>query len=274
MRLIKFLMDGRATWGVSYDEPVIPVASDFGSLLNALPLNGKGVPLDGLTLLAPLPERPKIICLGYNYKTHRRRRGGKGQRMTIFLKPHSSIAGPRDNILIPDFIRDVDYEGELGIVIGKRGKFIDRDSALNYIMGYSIINDLSARELQFGDGQWTRGKGLDGFTPVGPWIVSVDEIGDASGLRLRTFVNGQLRQDSPTSEMILDVPTIVSEISYIMTLEPGDLIATGTPAGTGYFSDPQSFLKDGDTVRVEIEGLGYIENRIVAFNTGSRPLTC
>ncbi|MDG7036352.1 MAG: fumarylacetoacetate hydrolase family protein [Nitrososphaerota archaeon] len=273
MRLVKFTMDGQAIWGVSYDESVIPVASDFNSLLNALPLKGKGVPLNSLNFLAPLPERPKVIGLGYNYKTHRKR-NRKYNRMTIFLKPYSAIAGPFDDIPVPDFVKDVDFEGELGIVMGKKGKFIEPTDALNYIMGYCIVNDLSARELQFGDYQWTRGKGLDSFAPVGPWIVSVDEVGDASNLRLRTWVNGQLKQDSKTSEMILDVPTIVSEISYIMTLEPGDLIMTGTPAGSGYFSVPRSFMKDGDVVRVEIDELGYIENKIRTFNTKSKPLTC
>jgi 2-keto-4-pentenoate hydratase/2-oxohepta-3-ene-1,7-dioic acid hydratase in catechol pathway len=225
-----------------------------------------GIPLSKVELLAPLSNPPKIICLGLNYFDHAEEQGREPPRdPVIFLKPRTSIAGPFEDIPVPfDYTSQVDYEVELAVVIGKKGKRIPEDEAMNYVFGYMVFNDLSARDIQFGDKQWTRGKSLDKFAPMGPWITTRDEIRDSYSLRMRTLVNGEVMQDSSTAKMAIKMPRIISVLSKGMTLEPGDIIATGTPAGVGVFRNPQRFLKPGDIVEVEIEGLGFLRNRIVA----------
>ena len=225
-----------------------------------------GEPSMGLSevrLLSPVKYPGKIIGLGLNFTDHAREQGREPpNRLIIFMKPRTALAGPFDTVKVPNFVTKLDYEGELAFVMGRRGKHIPKSEALDYILGYTVMNDVSARDIQFADKQWTRGKSLDGFAPLGPWIVTKDEVPEPGRLRIRTWVNGELRQDGNTSNMVFDVPAIVSELSQAMTLEPGDVIATGTPAGVGIFAKPEpKLLKHGDVVEIEVDKVGRIRNR-------------
>lgn len=217
---------------------------------------GETANLAEVRLLPPCAPS-KIVCVGRNYSEHARELGNElaGEPL-IFLKPPSALAAHGDAIRYPRISQRVDYEGELGVVIGKRARHVRAEDAAGYILGYTCVNDVTARDLQKKDGQWTRGKGFDTFCPVGPWIVPRGELGDGP-LRLRTLVEGEVRQDASTADMIFPVPEIIAYVTAVMTLEPGDLIATGTPAGVGP-------LAPGAVVRVEIEGIGALENRVVA----------
>ena len=223
-------------------------------------------PLDKFHLLPPIPKPGKIICLGLNYIDHAEEQGVKPPaEPIIFFKPRTSLTGPYDDIVYPKIVKQLDYEGELVVIIGKRGKNIREEDAMEYVFGYTVMNDVSARDIQFGDKQWTRGKSFDTFAPCGPWIVTKDEIPDPHQLRILTKVNNELRQNSSTANMVFKIPRIVSSMSMVMTLEPGDMISTGTPAGVGYFMKPESkLLMVGDVVEVSIENIGTIRNRIVA----------
>jgi 2-keto-4-pentenoate hydratase/2-oxohepta-3-ene-1,7-dioic acid hydratase in catechol pathway len=223
-------------------------------------------PLDSARLLAPIPRPPKIICIGLNYADHAAEAGLPiPARPSVFLKAPSTVIGPGEAIVRPMTTEQLDYEIELAVVIGRRGKAIPRDQALEHVAGYTILNDVSARDLQFAkDGGIIVGKNFDTAAPVGPCLALTDELSDPSGLRLRTWVNGELRQDGNTRNLIFDIPAIISFLSQQLTLEPGDLIATGTPAGVGLGMKPQVWLQPGDTVRMEIEGIGVLENSIRA----------
>ncbi len=228
-------------------------------------ISAYSVPLSEAKLLAPVPFPPKIICLGLNYRDHVEE---TGQRLpdepVIFMKPHTAIIGPNENIVKPSFVRELDYEAELAIVIGKKGKDISVDEALEHVFGYTILNDVSARDIQFKDKQWTRGKGFDTFAPTGPCITTADELGDTSNLSIRTWVNGELRQNSSTKEMIFKVEQVILHLSRVMTLEPCDIIATGTPSGVGFKMKPHpKFLQAGDIVKIGIEGIGVLQNSVV-----------
>ncbi len=209
--------------------------------------------LDDIRLLAPCTPS-KIVCLGLNYRGHIEEMGLAVPSVPlIFLKPSTAVIGPNESIVLPYGCRRVDYEGELAVVIGKRAKNVPAAKAAEYILGYTCFNDVSDREAQTVDGQWTRAKGYDTFAPLGPWI----ETGiSPHNLRLETYVNGELRQSASTRELVFGVPELVSFISDIMTLLPGDVIATGTPAGVGS-------LKPGDVVQVKIEGIGALTNPVV-----------
>lgn len=226
--------------------------------------------LKAIELLAPLyPPRGNILAVGRNYADHvqesARAWGQEIQRPTIFTKAQTTINGPYADVVVDATITsEADYEGELGVVIGRHAKNIAREDALNHVFGYTVINDVSARDIQNGwGGQFFKGKSLDGFCPVGPWIVTADEVPDPQNLRVLTRVNGVLKQDANTSQMIFPVDEIVSQLSVGMTLLPGSLIATGTPAGVGFARVPPEFLQPGDVVEVEIEGIGLLRNRIV-----------
>ncbi|MFX1415728.1 MAG: fumarylacetoacetate hydrolase family protein [Promethearchaeota archaeon] len=220
---------------------------------------------DELRLLAPIPRPGKIIGLGLNYKDHAEETGETVPEFPpIFAKFPSSVANPDDDIPIPTVTSKLDWEVELGVVIGRICKEVSGNEALEYVAGYTIINDLSARDLQKGDGQWIRGKSLDGLCPMGPCIVTTDELADASDLKLQTRVNGVLKQDSSTSYLLHSIPQIVSYLSQSFTLEPGDVITTGTPSGVGFARNPPEFLHDGDEMELYVEGIGFLRNRIVA----------
>jgi 2-keto-4-pentenoate hydratase/2-oxohepta-3-ene-1,7-dioic acid hydratase in catechol pathway len=222
------------------------------------------VSLNQLQLQAPLPRPGKIIGIGLNYMDHCREQNVKvPERPLVFAKFGSAVRGPYETIEWDAALtNEVDYEGELGVVIGKAGRWITKAAALDYVFGYTVVNDVSARDLQFSDKQWVRSKSLDTFCPFGPVIVTADEIPDPQILTLRTKVNGKVMQDSNTSEMIFGVRELIAFLSRSFTLEAGDLILTGTPNGVGVFRNPKVFLQDGDLVSVEIEGIGKIENRV------------
>lgn len=217
-----------------------------------------------LRLLAPIRKPPKIICLGLNYKDHAEEQGKTPpDEPVIFMKPGTAIIGTGENIVKPDFVKQLDYEAELAIVIGKGAKNISVEEAKSCIFGYTILNDVSARDIQFKDRQWTRGKSFDTFAPTGPCITTTAQLKNPTNLRIRTWVNKQLRQDSTTRNMTLNVFEIVRHLSRVMTLEPCDIIATGTPAGVGFAMKPQpKFLQDGDVVTIEIEGVGILRNQV------------
>jgi len=221
--------------------------------------------LEEVELLAPLVAPPKIVCLGLNYYDHAAEQDAKiPDEPIIFMKPRTAITGPFKPIVKPSFVEKLDYEGELAVIIGRRCKNVSVEEAKQCIFGYTVFNDISARDIQFKDRQWTRGKSFDTFAPIGPYIVLADKIGDPNNLRIRTWVNDELRQDSTTANMVFNVYEIVHHLSRVMTLEPGDLIATGTPAGVGVFMRPQpKFLRAGDRVIIEIERVGRLENWII-----------
>ncbi len=228
-------------------------------------------PLDEAGLLPPVLHPPKnVMCVGRNYAEHVRegaRADGRAAEIPSapvwFTKPHTSLIGcgapiPWDAALT----EALDYEGELALVIGRAGRDIAPADALGHVFGYTILNDVTARDLQRGRGQFFHGKSRDGYAPCGPWLVTADELHDPGELRLRTRVEGELRQDDTTASMLFDVPTLLADLSRGLTLEPGDLISTGTPAGVGHGMEPRGYLRPGSTVEVEIEGIGRLRNRV------------
>jgi acylpyruvate hydrolase len=222
-------------------------------------------PLQEVNLRAPIPRPGKILCVGLNYRDHIIESGlAVPEHPVIFAKYSNCIIGPNDPIVLPRVTRQVDWEGELGVVIGKRARFVSKQEALDYVAGYVVFNDVSARDYQFFTSQWTIGKTFDTFGPMGPALVTSDEIPDPAGLEIRTWVNDQVMQHSNTRHLVFDVPTLISYLSEVMTLDPGDLMITGTPAGVGFTRSPQLFLQPGDLVRVEIEKIGYIENPVIS----------
>lgn len=241
-----FLFDG---W---YDE--------IKDKINDLPYEGK---ISDFRLLPPIPNPNKIICLAFNYVDHAEEQGLKApEDPAIVLKPRTALTGTNSHIECPDFVTQLDYEVELALIIGRNCKNIGLDDAKKAIFGYMIFNDVSARDIQFKDKQFTRGKGFDTFAPCGPWITTEDEIQDPQKLKLTTRVNGQVRQNSSTEKMFIKIPEIISKISQVMTLQKGDIISTGTPAGVMLNKPNAVFLKDGDLVEMEIENLGMLRNTI------------
>jgi 2-keto-4-pentenoate hydratase/2-oxohepta-3-ene-1,7-dioic acid hydratase in catechol pathway len=217
------------------------------------PALGDAYPLADVTLLAPVPRPRAIFGIGLNYAAHAEEQGlEKPEFPIVFMKLPASSAPPNGPVRCPQVVRRLDYEGELVVVMGSGGT----------IAGYAVGNDVTARDLQRREPQWTRAKGADGFCPWGPWITSADEVPDPRNLRLRTHVNGELRQDASTSDLIFGPQEIVDFISETCTLEPGDLILTGTPSGVGMSMEPPRFLSSGDVVRIEIESLGHIEHAV------------
>ncbi|MCP8311029.1 MAG: fumarylacetoacetate hydrolase family protein [Candidatus Methylarchaceae archaeon HK02M1] len=213
-------------------------------------------------ILAPVTHPPKIICLGLNYKTHAIEwEVNPPSKPIVFMKPRTTIIGPYDDIVSPSIAKKLDYEVELAVVIGKKCKRVSEDKASDFILGYMVLNDVTARDLQRREKQWFMGKGLDTFAPTGPWIITKDEL-NVDNLRLTTRVNGELRQDGSTRDMIFKVDYLVSWLSKGITLEPGDIISTGTPSGVGAYMNPPSFLEEGDIVEVNIEGIGGLRNRV------------
>ncbi len=214
-------------------------------------------------LLSPIPNPNKIICLAFNYVDHAKEQGLQApEDPSIVIKPRTTLNGTKSDIVCPDFVTQLDYEVELAIIIGKNCKNVGIDEASDAIFGYMVFNDVSARDIQFKDKQFTRAKSFDSFAPCGPWITTKDEIKDAQNLKLTTKINGELRQNSSTNNMFIKIPEIISKISKVMTLEKGDIISTGTPAGVMLNKPNAVFLKDGDKVEMEIENLGILTNTI------------
>ena len=266
-------------------RPLISDGAPVSDLRDVIDLVGKGagaleygaaLDLDGLKLVAPVgPLAKNVVCVGKNYHEHAKEFARSGvdqsgdQQETpefpvVFTKAVTSLAGPFDAVDASlDPTNSVDYEGELGVVIGRRAKNVKHDDALDYVFGYTIVNDITARTIQQRHRQWFLGKSLDGFCPVGPVLVTADEFGVPDGQELATYVNDERRQFSPLRDLIFDVGDIIEAVSACVPLDPGDLIATGTPAGVGIGFDPKRFLKAGDVVRVTISGIGELVNPIV-----------
>jgi 2-keto-4-pentenoate hydratase/2-oxohepta-3-ene-1,7-dioic acid hydratase in catechol pathway len=226
-------------------------------------LKSASIPLSEVHILAPISFPPKIVCLGWNYVDHAaERKVPPPEEPVFFMKPHTAIAGPGDKIVKRPFVKELDYEGELAVVVGKKAKDVPEKEAAGCVFGYTILNDVSARDYQFKDKQWTRGKGFDTFAPTGPCITTKNQLLDTTNLNIRTWVNRELRQNGSTRDMIFNIAQIIYQLSRVMTLEPGDIISTGTPSGVGMAMKPQTWLQNGDTVRIEIEGIGFLENSV------------
>lgn len=251
MRIVRYQKGNEMPrYGWVFEDKVGEIEGDIFGDYRRLEAN---LPLEEVRLLAPM-KPSKIICVGRNYVEHAKEHGAEVPKIPlIFLKPPSAILNPGEPIVLPPQSQQVEHEAELVVVIGRRGRNILAEEAQNYILGYTVGNDVTARDLQRSDGQWTRAKGFDTFCPFGPWV---DTGFDASDAVITCRVNGQLRQMGSTREMVFSVPTLIAFISSVMTLEPGDLIFTGTPAGVGP-------LQPGDVVEVEIEGLGKLQNPVV-----------
>lgn len=288
MRIASYLMNGEPGVGLVSDDglTVAPLAlDDAGRQLGAqavidLLTAGRPLPdtlaplrLSDVDLRAPLPRpRRNVWCVGRNYHAHAKELSASVFKDNdanpeswpiVFTKVPECVVGPHAQVLLPVGVSaQIDYEAELGVVIGKTGKNIARGAAMEHVFGYTVINDVTARDVQMRHQQWDMGKSFDTFCPMGPWIVTADAF-DGTRTRVRCWVNGELRQDGPTENMIFDIPALIETISRGITLYPGDVIATGTPAGVGMGLTPPRYLATGDVVRVEVEGLGSIENEFV-----------
>jgi 2-keto-4-pentenoate hydratase/2-oxohepta-3-ene-1,7-dioic acid hydratase in catechol pathway len=220
--------------------------------------------MDDAELLVPIPNPPKIICLAFNYYDHARDAGlTPSDEPVIFMKPRTALNRPYSDVLCPSFVTRLDYEAELAVVIGKQTKKVSEENALDSVFGYMIFHDVSARDVQFKDKQFTRGKGMDTFAPCGPWITTKDEVADPQNLMITTKINNEVRQNSSSSNMVLSIKRIIAGLSRTMTLEAGDIISTGTPAGVAMSMKEPRYLKNGDVVEISIERLGTIRHKIV-----------
>ncbi|HET8740554.1 MAG TPA: fumarylacetoacetate hydrolase family protein [Acidimicrobiia bacterium] len=245
------------------------IATAAGSGLPASLREGPRLPLAGVTLLAPIRPRKNVFAIGRNYIEHVREIRGvtavePPPHPIVFTKPPTAVIGPGQAIdTSNDPSSTTDYEGELGVVIGPGGRLIDPSRAMGHVFGYTIVNDVTARALQRGHGQWLMGKGPDTFCPMGPCILTADEVDDVTTLEVVTDVNGEVRQRGSLADLIFDIPTLIATLSSVMTLEPGDVIATGTPSGVGAGFDPPRFLQAGDVVTVTVEPIGVLTNPVI-----------
>jgi 2-keto-4-pentenoate hydratase/2-oxohepta-3-ene-1,7-dioic acid hydratase in catechol pathway len=264
MRIVRFLSGGAIYLGQDVDGKFARVIE--GSLFGEHQVTNRAMAIE--KVLAPLVPTD-ILCIGLNYREHAAESGSAiPQNPVLFIKASNTLNNPGDPIPIPKRSSQIDYEGELAVVIGRDAKHVPRERAFDYIFGYTIANDVSARDWQrdkaLGGGQFARGKSFDGFAPLGPWIVTKDEIADPNKLRLKTILNGQTMQDHTTADMIFDVPTLIESLSSTMTLRAGSVIFTGTPQGVGFARNPPVWMKAGDAVAIEIEGMGRLENPVSA----------
>ncbi|MHB8469786.1 MAG: fumarylacetoacetate hydrolase family protein [Gaiellaceae bacterium] len=271
MRVVSF----RGGFGRVDGETVVPLGADvLRWLAVGDSVEGEPVPLSSLELLAPVPRPGKIVCVGRNYVEHAHERGfDSPPEPILFAKYATSVAAPGATVAVPALTEQPDWEAELGVVIGPACARVAVERALDHVAGYTCLNDLSARDLQNRVSQWTRGKAIDGFLPMGPWLVTPDELGDPQALAVRCRVNGETVQDGHTSLMIWTVAELIAFVSETITLEPGDVIATGTPAGIGAARTPPVFLRDGDRVEVEVERIGVLETAVSAPHLPSQSST-
>ena len=287
MKIARLVQDGKETYGLIKDDRVATKDDITYQTGIPIPLNIKDFLFEGwydevkdkisdasfkeelkkFRLLAPIPDPPKIICLTFNYPAHAKEQDlVSPNEPVIFIKPRTTLCGTDSDIICPNFIKQLDYEIELAVIIGKTCKNVDESRSMDYIFGYMVFNDVSARDIQMRDKQFTRGKSFDTFAPCGPWITSADEVTDPQDLQLVTKINGQNRQDSSTKNMFIKIPSIISELSNVMTLEKGDIIVTGTPDGVALNNPSTPFLKNGDKIEMEIEKLGRIQNTVKFFD--------
>jgi len=249
VKIARFSHQDAIRYGIVDEGELVVLAAD--PLFAGFETTGERVPLADAALLAPVIPRSKVVCVGKNYHDHAAEMGGEAPAAPLlFLKPNTAVIGPGDSIVRPPQSERTDFEGELAVVIGRIAKNVPADRALDYVFGYTVGNDVTARDIQYSDGQWTRGKGFDTFCPLGPAIETEFDIASA---RVQTRLNGEVAQDAPLTDMIHSVPDIIAYASAAFTLLPGDVILTGTPAGVGPFNA-------GDTVEVEITGLGVLRN--------------
>jgi len=287
MKIARLIRDGKETYGLIKDDRVATKDDIIYQTGIPIPLNIKDFLFEGwydevkdkisdtsfkdklekFRLLAPIPDPPKIICLTFNYPAHAKEQNlVSPKEPVIFMKPRTTLCGTDSDIMCPNFIKQLDYEIELAVIIGKTCKNVDESRSKDYIFGYMVFNDVSARDIQMRDKQFTRGKSFDTFAPCGPWITSADEVTNPQDLQLVTKINGQNRQDSSTKNMFIKIPSIISELSNVMTLEKGDIIVTGTPDGVAMNNPSTPFLKNGDKIEMEIEKLGRIQNTVKFFD--------
>jgi len=287
MKIARLVRDGKETYGLIKDDRVATKDDITYQTGIPIPLNIKDFLFEGwydevkdkisdtsfkdqlekFRLLAPIPDPPKIICLTFNYPAHAKEQNlVSPKEPVIFMKPRTTLCGTDSDIMCPNFIKQLDYEIELAVIIGKTCKNVDESRSKDYIFGYMVFNDVSARDIQMRDKQFTRGKSFDTFAPCGPWITSADEVTNPQDLQLVTKINGQNRQDSSTKNMFIKIPSIISELSNVMTLEKGDIIVTGTPDGVAMNNPSTPFLKNGDKIEMEIEKLGRIQNTVKFFD--------
>jgi 2-keto-4-pentenoate hydratase/2-oxohepta-3-ene-1,7-dioic acid hydratase in catechol pathway len=287
MRLARFTHGGQTSIGIvengfaidcgelTPDPPGIAALMQLSSdaraeLRHAARGRGHQHPLAEVTLLAPISRPGKFLCVGLNYLDHIEETGAKRPVLpTIFNKQSTCVIGPGAPIHKPRASEQVDYEGELGMVIGRRCRHVPKERAADVIGGFLIVNDVSARDWQAHSPTWTMGKSFDTHGPTGPWVVTADEIGDPHRLDIRTWVNGELRQNSNTRQLLFNCYDLVEYLSTVFTLEPGDIIATGTPGGVGFKMVPPRYLAEGDTVRIEIQDIGELQNTVGAEPTGN-----
>jgi 2-keto-4-pentenoate hydratase/2-oxohepta-3-ene-1,7-dioic acid hydratase in catechol pathway len=279
MRLVTYSTGAGPKAGIVLDGKAVDLsAAGYADVVSFLAAGGKakqaaaGLKADAsapklgdVKLLAPIPKPDKFICIGLNYRDHAIESGMAIPELpTVFTKYPNAICGHGDDVVLPSVSKQVDYEAELAFVIGKRCHKVKKADWKDVVWGYTIVHDVSARDYQLATSQWTIGKTFDTFGPMGPALVSADEIADPHNLRIGLDVNGQTLQDSNTKQLIFDIPYLVEYLSTVMTLEPGDVISTGTPPGVGFARKPPIFLKPGDECVVRIEGLGELRNRCVA----------
>jgi len=276
MRLVRFGQKGNIKPGLWKDGNIVDLREIFpqipdinetffreGWLEKVAGVKNSGQKIE-TWIASPIHRPSKIICLGKNYAEHAKEGGFENpEKPLIFCKTPNALSGPYDPIILPRSSGQVDWEVELAVIIGKEGKRINETDAFDYIAGFTVMNDVSGREAQFSDSQWFRGKSFDSFAPAGPFIVTPDEIDDVNNLRLTAVVDGEIMQDGNTRDMIFDIPAIIENISEDITLIPGDIISTGTPAGVGIFRDPPIVLKPGNVVECRIEQIGAIINKVV-----------
>jgi 2-keto-4-pentenoate hydratase/2-oxohepta-3-ene-1,7-dioic acid hydratase in catechol pathway len=270
MLLARTSTDDAERWGFVEGEHVHLAPPDVPTLRDALTLDHtqlravrasttERVPTSDTTFLAPVPHPPQFLGVGLNYRDHAAEaRAELPSRPQVFGFLRSAVIGPGESIVLPDGCDTVDWEAELAIVIGRGGSRISREDALEHVAGYTIVNDVSAREMQFADGQFTRAKSLDTFKPMGPWIATADDLRDADGLGVRLWVNDTLKQDGNTSDLIFGVRDLIAFLSQHITLETGAVVSTGTPAGVGFARVPPEYLRPGDHVRIEVDGIGTL----------------
>jgi 2-keto-4-pentenoate hydratase/2-oxohepta-3-ene-1,7-dioic acid hydratase in catechol pathway len=276
MRILRFEHDGTERTGAlaaGADEvadlgdadPIGLLAAGPAAIEQAAAAATTRLPLASVRLRAPIPHPPKFLAIGLNYADHIAEAGMTAPEFPVFFnKQTTCVVGPGDDVHVPHISALVDYEGELGVVIGRRCRHVPAARAAEVIAGYTVVNDVTVRDWQFKAPTMTIGKSFDTHGPIGPWVVTADEIANPQDLRIRTWVNDDLRQDASTKEMIFDCAQQIETLSTAFTLEPGDIIATGTPAGVGIVRQPLAMLEPGDTVTVEIDGIGRLENPVVA----------
>ena len=266
MRIARFRHQGSIRTGIVTGAEITEAAGEVLDVVAAGPAGETGAShaLSEVELLAPIARPPKFLAIGLNYRDHMAESGQAAPEFPVFFNKQSTcVIGPGEAIHRPRVSDMLDYEGELGIVIGRRCHHVPAGRAHEVIAGYTVVNDATVRDWQFKAPTWTLGKSFDTHGPTGPWIVTTDEVTDPQSLRIRTWVNDDLRQDAPTKEMVFDCFQQIETLSTAFTLEPGDVIATGTPAGVGVFRQPPEFLRAGDVVRIEIDGIGTLENPVV-----------